>query len=72
VVISLSHARCTPAVLDRLREVLAQHPGSTEVQVRLIKPDRTLVARLPNHRVRASQPLMADLKALLGPSCLVS
>ena len=72
VIISLSHARCTPAVLDQLREVLAQHPGSTEVQVRLIKPDRTLIARLPNHRVRASQPLMADLKALLGPSCLAS
>jgi DNA polymerase III subunit alpha len=72
VIISLSHARCTPAVLDQLRAVLAQHPGSTEVQVRLIKPDRTLIARLPNHRVRASQPLMADLKALLGPSCLAS
>src|SRR5215218_8039192 len=72
VIITLSHARCTPAVLDQLRAVLAQHPGSTEVQVRLIKPDRTLIARLPNHRVRASQPLMADLKALLGPSCLAS
>src|SRR5215211_1183066 len=72
VIISLSHARCTPAVLEQLRAVLAQHPGSTEVQVRLIKPDRTLIARLPNHRVRASQPLMADLKALLGPSCLAS
>jgi len=72
VVISLPHARCTPAVLDQLREVLAQHPGLTEVHLRLIKHDRTLVARLPHHRVQASQPLMADLKALLGPSCLAS
>src|SRR5215211_1494661 len=67
VVISLPHARCTPAVLDQLREVLAQHPGLTEVHLRLIKHDRTLVARLPHHRVQASQPLMADLKAILGP-----
>jgi DNA polymerase III subunit alpha len=72
VIISLPHARCTPAVLDKLRDVLSQHPGLTEVQVRLIKPDRTLVARLPHHRVQPSQPLMADLKALLGPSCLAS
>ena len=70
VVISLPAARCTPAVLDQLREVLSAHPGMTEVQVRLLKPQGTLVARLPRHRVTPSQPLMADLKALLGPSCL--
>ena len=72
VVISLPAARCTPAVLDQLREVLSAHPGMTEVQVRLLKPQGTLVARLPRHRVTPSQPLMADLKALLGPSCLAS
>jgi DNA polymerase III subunit alpha len=70
VVISLPAVRCTPAVLDQLREVLGAHPGMTEVQVRLLKPQGTLVARLPRHRVTPSQPLMADLKALLGPSCL--
>ena len=72
VVISLPAVRCTPAVLDRLREVLAHHPGMTEVRVRLLKPEGTLVARLPRHRVTPSPPLMADLKALLGPSCLAS
>ena len=72
VVISLPAVRCTPAVLDQLREVLGAHPGMTEVQVRLMKPQGTLVARLPRHRVTPSQPLMADLKALLGPSCLAS
>jgi DNA polymerase III subunit alpha len=70
VVISLPAVRCTPAVLDRLQEVLSSHPGTTEVRVRLLKADGTLVARLPRHRVTPSQPLMADLKALLGPSCL--
>jgi DNA polymerase-3 subunit alpha len=70
VVISLPAVRCTPVVLDRLQEVLSSHPGTTEVRLRLLKPDGTLVARLPRHRVSPSQPLMADLKALLGPSCL--
>jgi DNA polymerase III subunit alpha len=70
VVISLPAVRCTPAVLDRLQEVLSSHPGTTEVRLRLLKPEGTLVARLPRHRVTPSQPLMADLKALLGPSCL--
>ncbi len=72
VVISLPAVRCTPAVLDQLREVLAHHPGMTEVRIRLLKPEGTLVARLPRHRVTPSPPLMADLKALLGPSCLAS
>ncbi|HSU36245.1 MAG TPA: DNA polymerase III subunit alpha [Propionibacteriaceae bacterium] len=72
VVISLPAIRCTPAVLDQLRDVLTQHPGMTEVRVKLLKPDGNLVARLPRHRVTPSPPLMADLKALLGPSCLAS
>ena len=72
VVISLPAVRCTPAVLDRLKEVLSSHPGTTEVRVRLLKADGTLVARLPRHRVTPSPELMADLKALLGPSCLAS
>ncbi|HWJ53642.1 MAG TPA: DNA polymerase III subunit alpha [Propionibacteriaceae bacterium] len=70
VVISLPAVRCTPAVLDRLQDVLSSHPGTTEVRLRLLKADGTLVARLPRHRVTPSPPLMADLKALLGPSCL--
>ena len=41
VVISLPAVRCTPAVLDQLREVLAHHPGMTEVRIRLLKPEGT-------------------------------
>ena len=40
VVISLPAVRCTPAVLDQLRDVLAHHPGMTEVRIRLLKPER--------------------------------
>jgi DNA polymerase-3 subunit alpha len=72
VVISMPATRCTPATLDQLRDVLTRYPGMTEVRVRLVKPDQPIVARLPHHSVTPSPPLMADLKALLGPSCLAS
>ena len=73
VVISLPATRCTPQVVQQLRDVLATHPGLTEVRLRLQSADKTTVMRLDERlRVTPSQPLMADLKALLGPSCLVS
>jgi len=72
VVLQLPAARCTPPVIERLREVLATHPGVTEVQLQLRNGARTTVLRLDeNLRVEASPALMGDLKALLGPSCLV-
>ncbi len=72
VVISLPAARCTPAVVQQLRTVLTNHPGATEVRVRLTtSSNRTTVWKLEETlRVMPSPPLMADLKALLGPSCL--
>ena len=73
VVISLPATRCTPQVVQQLRDVLASHPGLTEVRLRLQSAEKTTVMRLDERlRVTPSQPLMADLKALLGPSCLVS
>jgi DNA polymerase III subunit alpha len=73
VVISLPAARCTPQVVQQLRDVLASHPGLTEVRLRLRSAEKTTVMKLDERlRVTPSQPLMADLKALLGPSCLVS
>ncbi len=72
VVISLPTARCTPPVVERLKEVLATHPGPTEVQLRLQSAARTTVLRIDDGlRVNASPALMGDLKALLGPACLV-
>ncbi|MDQ1485656.1 MAG: polymerase subunit alpha, partial [Actinomycetota bacterium] len=44
----------------------------TEVQLQLRNGARTTVLRLDeNLRVDATPALMGDLKALLGPSCLV-
>jgi DNA polymerase-3 subunit alpha len=73
VVISLPATRCTPPVVQQLRHVLTAHPGVTEVRLRLTSSGRTTTMRLDSGlRVTPSPPLMADLKALLGPSCLVS
>jgi len=71
VVLSLPAARCTPPVVERLREVLATHPGTTEVQLQLVNGGRKTRLRLAEGlRVAATPALMGDLKALLGPTCL--
>jgi DNA polymerase-3 subunit alpha len=73
VVISLPPTRLTPPVAEQLKDVLADHPGITEVHVRLEQPGHSTVLRLDDGlRVTASPALFGDLKHLLGPSCLVS
>ena len=72
VVLQIPAARCTPPVVERLREVLATHPGVTEVQLQLRNGARTTTLRLDEGlRVAPTAALMGDLKALLGPGCLV-
>jgi DNA polymerase III subunit alpha len=69
-VVSIMEARCVPAVVERLREVLTTHPGPTEVHLRLLAGSRAKVVRLDDKlRVRPSPSLLADLKQLLGPAC---
>jgi DNA polymerase-3 subunit alpha len=71
VVISMPVTRCTPPVVEQLKDVLGTHPGVTEVHLRLQSQTSTKLMRLDDRlRVTASPSLMADLKALLGPSCL--
>jgi DNA polymerase III subunit alpha len=71
LVISLPTPRCTPPVVERLKEVLAAHPGTTEVHLQLVSGTRTTVLRLEDGlRVTATPALMADLKHLLGVGCL--
>ncbi len=69
VVITLPVARCVPPVVDRLKEVLATHPGVTEVHLQLQQAaGRTTVIRLDDRlRVSPGPSLYGDLKALLGP-----
>jgi len=71
VVVSLPITRCTPPVVDQLKEVLRTHPGVTEVHLRLLGRQQTTVMRVDdNLRVAAGAALFADLKQLLGPGCL--
>ncbi|WP_029252655.1 DNA polymerase III subunit alpha [Paraoerskovia marina] len=73
VLVSLPESRCTPPLVERVREILATHPGTAEVHLRLQSPGRTTVMRLEaTLRVERSPALFGDLKALLGPSCLAS
>src|SRR5262245_1622052 len=73
VVISMAASRCTPPVVEQLKEILATHPGAAEVHLRLTTPGATKLLRLDERlRVAATPALMADLKALLGPTCLGS
>jgi len=72
VVIALPLVRCTPPVAERLKDVLATHPGVTEVHLRLTQAGKSTVMRLDDRlRVTASPALFGDLKALLGPACLI-
>ncbi|NCT89959.1 DNA polymerase III subunit alpha [Cellulomonas sp. APG4] len=71
VTISMAVSRCTPPVVERLREILATHPGVTEVHLKLTQPGRSTMMRLEEGlRVERSPALYGDLKALLGPGCL--
>jgi DNA polymerase-3 subunit alpha len=70
--VKVSHTRCVEPIILRLREVLATHPGSAEVHVQVLEPGKTTVVRAGDGlRVEKSPALFGDLKALLGPSCLV-
>ncbi|MBW3084391.1 DNA polymerase III subunit alpha [Austwickia sp. TVS 96-490-7B] len=72
VVLTLPAARATHGLAERLRDVLAEYPGTTDVHLRLTQPGRTVVMRLGDGvRVAASPELFGDLKALLGPASLV-
>ena len=72
VVLSLPVTRCTAPVVERLKDVLATHPGVTEVHLKLTQTGRATLMRLDDAlRVTPSPALFGDLKALLGPSCLV-
>jgi DNA polymerase-3 subunit alpha len=73
VVVHLPVPRCTPPVVERFKEVLSAHPGTTEVHLKLSSGPKTTVVRLDDRlRVTATPSLFADLKALLGPGCLTA
>ena len=70
--LTMPSSRCVPPIVERLKEVLASHPGTNEVHLHLMNGERATVIRLDDRlRVTPSPSLYGDLKALLGPSCLM-
>jgi DNA polymerase III subunit alpha len=70
--LSLAASRCVPPLVARLKAVLAEHPGTTEVQLHLTGGTTTTVMKLDDqYRVTPTPSLFGDLKALLGASCLM-
>jgi DNA polymerase-3 subunit alpha len=73
IVLQLPVTKCVPPVVEQLRDVLRTHPGTTEVHLRLRGNQKTTVVRLDDKlRVTPGPALHADLKQLLGPSCIAS
>ncbi|BEL08998.1 DNA polymerase III subunit alpha [Actinoplanes sichuanensis] len=70
VTLTMPITRCTPPMVDSLKEILVSHPGDTEVHVHLQNGSRTTVMRLGGVRVAATPALRADLKMILGPSAV--
>jgi DNA polymerase-3 subunit alpha len=69
--VSLPTRQCTQEKVSALKQVLANHPGTALVHLRLVSGDRITTLELDQTlRVTTSSALMGDLKALLGPGCL--
>jgi len=71
VAVSIPTRQCTVDKVTALKQVLARHPGTSQVHLRLVSGDRVTTLELDQSlRVTPSSALMGDLKALLGPGCL--
>jgi DNA polymerase III subunit alpha len=71
VTITVPATRCTPPMVERLKDVLATHPGTTEVRLQVQAGAKMTVLRLDDRlRVTPTSGLMAELKALLGPAAI--
>ena len=69
--VSLPTRQCTLDKVTALKAVLARHPGTAQVHLRLVSGDRVTTLELDQSlSVTPSSALMGDLKALLGPGCL--
>jgi len=65
-------ARMSHGLVERLKEVLANHPGTTPVFLHLIGGPKDTVVRLgAEHTVEARSALYADLRELLGSDAIL-
>ena len=70
--ISMAMSRCTPPVIERMKEILRSHPGAREVHLQLDENGKLTTLKLDEGlKVTSSPSLSADLKTVLGPDCLL-
>jgi len=73
LIISMDMSRCTPPVIERMKEILRSHPGCREVHLQLDENGKKTILKIDEGlKVTSSPSLSADLKTVLGPDCLVS
>ena len=70
VTITMNDSHATEAVLEELLETFERHRGDSEIRLNLATPHVVRVFELPQ-RVRVTSELFGELKAILGPRCLV-
>ena len=70
LLISLPAAQVTPPIVERMKEILRSHPGKREVHLQVIDQEKSTTMKI-DALVTSSPSLSADLKAILGPDCLV-
>ena len=70
--IRMKLATFTDERVQKLKELLEQHPGDSPTFVHLDMPERTTVLRLADdYCVEATNGLLAELRILLGADCLI-
>jgi DNA polymerase-3 subunit alpha len=67
VIVDLAAAACTPAVLQKLRDVLGAHPGQAPVRLRFLSSQGPTPLSLGSFTVSANGALLGELRGLLGP-----
>src|SRR5699024_3811422 len=72
LMLTLPSARCVPPVGERLRGTRTTHPEPSEEHLKLTAQGKASLMRVDSVlRVIRSLVLYGELKALLGPNCLV-
>ena len=70
LLISLPASQVTPPIVERMKEILRSHPGKREVHLHVVDQDKSTTLKV-DALVTSSPSLSADLKAILGPECMI-
>ena len=70
--LQVAASRLSPEIVNRLKGILANHPGSASVFLHMVGENGTKVLKLADsHRVEPRSALFAELKELLGQKVVI-